>query len=187
MEDVKLPSAHPVYINVMESFVTQEVERQLKGLPERVCNYVKQTEVVTYALNRLPALYASSQKGWQYQCQVAERELQPQIQAAVRQAIAAVQVDPIRLSHPLQMPANEEAEAVLNALRSLFKTPDLDWATALKKLQTLQKNRQILGSKREGTHGIGRWQPGPYGPEVSWGRHRSQPPTPQGQSPFPLP
>ena len=50
------------YINVMEMLVEEEVTKQIKGLPPRILKYLKQTEVETYALNRLPSLYASSEK-----------------------------------------------------------------------------------------------------------------------------
>ena len=63
------------YINVMEMLVEEEVTKQIKGLPPRILKYLKQTEVETYALNRLPSLYASSEKGWQHQYEKAKREL----------------------------------------------------------------------------------------------------------------
>ncbi|HEY9887440.1 MAG TPA: late competence development ComFB family protein, partial [Candidatus Obscuribacterales bacterium] len=112
------PSApERAYINVMESLVAQEVGQQFQAVPARIRRYLRMEEVVTYALNRLPALYASSEKGWQCQRQLAKRDLHRQIKDAVRQAIMAVQVDPLRLSQPLQVSHNEEAEAVLQALR----------------------------------------------------------------------
>jgi len=92
-----------LYINVMEMLVAEEVSRQLASLPERVSKYVKRTEVETFALNRLPALYASSEKGLQHQYDRALHDYKPQIVSAVRQAFAAVQVDPIRLSQPLSL------------------------------------------------------------------------------------
>ncbi len=117
-----------LYINVMETLVSEEVSRQLAGLPERVAKYVKRLEVETFALNRLPALYASSEKGLQHQYDRALSECKPQIVSAVRQAFAAVQVDPIRLSQPLQL--NQEEEAVLQALRELLHQPELTWQAA---------------------------------------------------------
>ena len=87
-----------LYINVMEMLVSEEVSRQLASLPDRISKYVKRLEVETFALNRLPALYASSEKGLQHQYDRALHEYKPQIVSAVRQAFAAVQVDPIRLT-----------------------------------------------------------------------------------------
>jgi len=165
------------YINVMESLVAQEVARQLQDVPTRVRQYIKLEEVVTYALNRLPALYASSERGWQYQRQLAKRDMQRQIKDAVRQAIAAVQVDPIRLSQPIQLECQQEADAVLQALRSLFQIPDLNWAAALDRLRALQSSP--TGGDDRAASPTAVWRPGTYGREVAW-RDRRQPLT--GQS-----
>lgn len=106
---------HRSYVNVMELLVAEEVDRHLQELPPRIAKYVKRVEVETYALNRLPSLYASSEKGWQHQYEKARKEFRNQIRAAVRQALAAVQVDPIRLSEPLKMSDQVEAQAALQA------------------------------------------------------------------------
>ena len=129
------------YINVMELLVAEEVEQQLKSLSPRVIKYLKVVEVETYALNRLPALYASSEKGWQHQYEKAKRELRNQIKSAVRQAIAAVQVDPIRSSEPLQLSqAQDESSGVLDSLRDLLKQPDLGWDGVVSRLQDIVSN-----------------------------------------------
>ncbi len=70
-------------------------------LSPRLTQYIKRVEVETFALNRLPTLYASSQEGWLHQHQRARTEYQGQIKIAVRQALAAVQRDPLRSSTPL--------------------------------------------------------------------------------------
>ncbi|MEM1292097.1 MAG: late competence development ComFB family protein [Cyanobacteria bacterium P01_H01_bin.162] len=183
-------TAHPkLYINVMELLVAEEVGRQLAGLPERVSKYVKRTEVETFALNRLPALYASSEKGLQHQYEHAQHDLRAEILSAVRQAFAAVQVDPIRLSQPLQL--NQEEEAVLQALRELLKEPNLDWKSALREIQRIQDRRQSEAVKPrpaaarpvapkpqpisgEDPHHTTAWRPGTYGSRVSW-RPRESP------------
>ncbi|MBE7383770.1 MAG: late competence development ComFB family protein [Leptolyngbya sp. SIO1E4] len=163
------------YINVMESLVVQEVRQQLQHLPARVRRYIRVDEVVTYALNRLPALYASSEKGWQYQRQLAKRDLQKKTKAVVRQAIAAVQVDPIRLSQPIQAAQNTDAESVLQMLRAVFKTPDLNWSTALEKLKTAPHPPQQAEPVPAKNHGASPCLPTTYGGEVTWMKHRRQP------------
>jgi hypothetical protein len=179
------------YMNVMELLVSEEVEKQVKGMHPRVLKYLKRVEVETYALNRLPSLYASSEKGWQLQYEKAKRELHNQIKSAVRQAFAAVQVDPIRSSEPLNLQDNETANAALNALREMLKQPDLSWDGVINRLRSAlgQRNDQATaagateGSHRtryrdaapdkapldrpDGTHGH-YWRPGTYGSEVSW-------------------
>ncbi|CAD5976581.1 hypothetical protein PCC9214_04213 [Planktothrix tepida] len=97
------------YHNVMEDLVAEEVKRQLASLPPRLSQYIKRVEVETYALNRLPPLYASSKEGWMQQLKRGQAEFSPSIKTAVRQAIAAVQRDLLRHSTPL---SPEEATEV---------------------------------------------------------------------------
>ncbi|MEL6384347.1 MAG: late competence development ComFB family protein [Cyanobacteria bacterium J06626_18] len=192
-----------VYINVMEAAVIEEVDKQLRQLPDRVVKYIRRSEVETFALNRLPALYASSEKGFQHQRDRALQDLKPQIANAVRQAFAAVQVDPIRLSEPLKFADDSnEADAVLQALREWFHTPELTWQAALKKIQRLQRRGKTSSSKEPGVSqaasrmnsmpsnpptpssgqaaGSGHnaaWRPGTYGSRLNWKprKHHSEP------------
>lgn len=179
------------YMNVMEILVAEEVEKQLKTLQPRVLKYLRRVEVETYALNRLPSLYASSEKGWQHQYEKAKRELHNQIKSAVRQAFAAVQVDPIRVSEPLNLQNDEASIVALNALREMLKQPDLSWDGAINRL------RAVLGLRNDPVQQSGNpeashrtryrggapempsaervddshahyWRPGTYGSEISW-------------------
>lgn len=180
------------YINVMELLVTEEVDRQLQKLPERVLKYVKRAEVETYALNRLPALYASSQRGLQHQRDHGARALKSEIFSAVRQALAAVQVDPIRLSTPIQMREdNPEAEAVLQFLRDWLKSPDLTWEMALYKLDQLRHRRKGGSSLPQTSPRLASqdampsgpplppssWRPGTYGHRMGWKSRNRRPTT----------
>lgn len=115
------------YRNVMESLVVEEVEKQFQRLSARVTSYVNKAEVIAYALNRLPALYATSEKGWEQQRVRARKELDSQIIAAVRQAIAAVQRDPLRAVVPLQIGTDQESQVVLQELKELLGQDDLSW------------------------------------------------------------
>ncbi len=183
------------YINVMELLVAEEVTKQLKGLPPRMLKYLKQTEVETYALNRLPSLYASSEKGWKHQYEKAKRELFSQIKSAVRQALAAVQVDPIRSSEPLNITMDENAEEALDLLRTLYQQPDLGWDDAVERLRALLVSRQGTRETVDSNHSPNSptshrtrhrsdttmeseshpsyWRPGTYGSDVSWRQRRS--------------
>lgn len=101
------------YYNVMEDLVSEEVRGQLASLSPKLTQYIKQFEVETYALNRLPTLYASSREGWMHQQKRARKEFQGTIKTAVRQAIAAVQRDLLRSSTPLFQ--DEEATSELSS------------------------------------------------------------------------
>lgn len=88
----------PVYRNAIEPLVVEEVKRQLENLPPRLVKYINPAQVIAYALNRLPGLYATSAEGWHRQQQTAKEKLAHQIVMAVRQGLAAVQRDPLRVS-----------------------------------------------------------------------------------------
>jgi len=85
-----------VKINIMEVLVSQEVDRQLKTLPPAAIAQINQLDVATYALNRLPPLYAASKEGIAHQREEANRKYQEAITSAVQSAIATVQKNPIR-------------------------------------------------------------------------------------------
>lgn len=175
------------YFNVMELLVAEELEKQIHGLPPRVLKYLKRVEVETYALNRLPSLYASSEKGWQHQYERAKREFRNQIKSAVRQAIAAVQVDPIRMSKPLKVNSHEDAQVALNALRELLRQPELSWDGVVKRVKLIvtkvQGGQGATPTSAQTTHSAAerrstpehsrRWRPGTYGAEVSWKRQQA--------------
>ena len=159
------------YTNVMELLVAEEVDKQLAQLPTRVLKYVKRLEVETYALNRLPSLYASSEKGWQHQYDKAKRELDQQVCHAVRQALAAVQVDPIRLSKPLQLSIDGESQVALQTLREMLQQPDLSWEAAIRKVQQVLNagNAPQPNSDRPNRRDSRKvLRPGTYGRELTW-------------------
>jgi hypothetical protein len=161
------------YTNVMEVLVAEEVDRQLAQLPPRVLKYVKRLEVETYALNRLPPLYASSEKGWKCQYERAARTMHKQIADAVRQSIAAVQVDPIRSSQPLPLITGQGSEAVLAKLRKASGQPDLTWERILRRLRKKTESSTTAAAATAQNYPV--WRPGTYG-ESTW-RPKKQRPT----------
>lgn len=120
----------PTYKNVMEVLVKEEVEGQMKQLPPKLAEYIDRVEVATYALNRLPPLYASSQEGQRHQQVRGKQKYKNEISTAVRQAFAAVQRDPIRRSTPLTREEAAEYEVALAALeqiQQLLPHKQLSW------------------------------------------------------------
>lgn len=91
-----------VYRNAIEPMVVQEVEHQLRQLSPKMLKYIDPVQVIAYALNRLPALYATSEEGWNWQQARAKSKMKEQITTAVRQALVAVQRDPLKVSTPLK-------------------------------------------------------------------------------------
>ncbi|MEM6867219.1 MAG: late competence development ComFB family protein [Cyanobacteria bacterium P01_F01_bin.3] len=169
------PQADRAYTNVMERLVAEEVERQKGKLPPKLREYIKTVEVETYALNRLPALYASSEKGWQMQYEKAGKANADAISKAVRQGIAAVQVDPLRASQPLSVKQNDESEAVLTSFRNMLNQPELTWDDIMYKCKRLllprdHPDRPAL--KDESQHKAF-WQPGTHGGAEPWEKSRA--------------
>ncbi|MGD1804958.1 late competence development ComFB family protein [Dapis sp. BLCC M126] len=99
------------YINIMEQMVADEVNRQITLLPQKLAKYIKRADVETYALNRLPPLYASSKEGWKFQTKKAEEDYQKQIVSGVRHAFAAVQRDLLKNSTPLFVEEAQKASS----------------------------------------------------------------------------
>jgi hypothetical protein len=103
----------------METLVSKEVEKQLRHLPKHLNGYIDPIDVATYALNRLPPLYASSERGQFYQMQIGQTHFRSKITMTVRQAIAAVQQDPLRQAVPLTSAIHEDYQKALTALENL--------------------------------------------------------------------
>ncbi|MEB3278896.1 MAG: late competence development ComFB family protein [Lyngbya sp.] len=110
------------YHNIMEDLVAEEVRSQMALLSPRLTQYIQRIEVETFALNRLPTLYASSREGWLHQQKRARDEYQVKIKTAVRQALAAVQRDPLRSSTPLF----SEKEEVLAETATRSNTSEME-------------------------------------------------------------
>ena len=89
------------YKNAMEQLVHDEVDRQIKKCSFEILEEVNCFEVVAYALNRLPGLYATSEEGLYRQKKRGEEELKYEIQAVVRETLKLIQKKPIRFSTPL--------------------------------------------------------------------------------------
>jgi hypothetical protein len=115
--------------NLMETLVAQEVERQMAQLPAKVVQFIKIDDVMVFALNRLPALYANSKRGREMQRQQIAPALQKQIEMAVRKGLAAVQSDPFRATGDWQEPqtTTSQPEQVLQELKQVLKYDQLSW------------------------------------------------------------
>lgn len=118
-----------IYQNAMESLVEQEVDRQLKALPPKVASYINRLELIAYALNQLPALYATSEQGLQHQIRRGRATHGAQVAQAVQRAIAAIRRDPLRSYEPLQAKQSPVLQDVLFQLRRVLKNERLNWET----------------------------------------------------------
>ncbi|MEO0539362.1 MAG: late competence development ComFB family protein [Cyanobacteria bacterium P01_A01_bin.105] len=125
----KKPRPTTLSDNLTEKLVQTEIECQFATLPERVVRVVtsKRADVMAYALNRLPALYASTNRGRQKQESAVSDKFYAEVQMVVRQAIAAVSNDPLRTqSDSWQSVEAQECESALTKLKDLLKF-DCGW------------------------------------------------------------
>ncbi|MBW4560569.1 MAG: late competence development ComFB family protein [Mojavia pulchra JT2-VF2] len=111
----------------MEVLVVAEVQQQIQSLPSKIAKYINPSEVTAYALNRLPALYATSKRGWQRQLHRAKTEFHQKINTAVRQGIIAVQQDPLRADDLLDFQEENAVLSALQELKVLLQQEDLTW------------------------------------------------------------
>ena len=153
--------------NVMEVLVAEEIERQMKRLPANLKKFIRTLEVATYALNRLPPLYASSQQGFNKQKLKGRSQHSNKITQEVRKGLLVIQQDILRTSTPLvaEKDANldrsiEEAQAVLQELADYLPEKDLSWKNVvrlvkpilaeLKEQDRLENFTNNFGSKSSG-------------------------------------
>jgi Late competence development protein ComFB len=108
--------------NAMELLVADEINRQIQRYPENLSKYMNRIELATFALNRLPPLYASSEEGLARQKVRGKGEFQKQITEAVRQSFAAVQRDLLRNSKPLI--ADDDDREIIDARNALQELAD---------------------------------------------------------------
>jgi len=114
--------------NVLEDAVVAEAINQLRFSADGVRQKINLSEVAAYALNRLPPLYATTNRGWQQQCRRVEEEFKQQIQQAVEQALLNVRVDPWRPSTLIAVEVIECPADALARLRTIFSLPHLQWS-----------------------------------------------------------
>ena len=129
--------------NVMEDLVAEEIEKQLKRYPNNIVKFINRVEVATYALNRLPPLYASSHKGLNKQKIKGKSELQFKINKIVKEAICRVQQDVLRDSSPLTMELDQvsqelqEAEKALQELGAFLPYKEISWKNLVRTVKPI--------------------------------------------------
>lgn len=130
--------SHRYYKNVMEVFVEEEIRYQLDNNNTITFALTAKNlhEVATFALNRLPSLYASSMEGVEQQRRKlkTDRNLRKKVTLAVSQAFAAVERDPSRRGTPLEDEENKyspdllfEVKQKLTNLSETLPEKELSW------------------------------------------------------------
>ncbi|MDJ0555112.1 MAG: late competence development ComFB family protein [Microcoleaceae cyanobacterium MO_207.B10] len=77
--------------NAMTPLVTEEVELQLKKLPDDILKSINTIDVIAYTLNRVPPLYSTTKEGWEWQQKLAKENLIDMISRVTYLGIKAAQ------------------------------------------------------------------------------------------------
>lgn len=168
------PENDYIHRNVMEMLVADEIERQIVRLPSNIKKFINPIEVATYALNRLPALYASSQQGFNKQKLKGRSEHSVKITQEVRKGLAAVQQDLLRSSTPLLL-ENEseidksikEAKAALQELADYLPEKDLTWKNVIRLVKPIlaelkEQDSDVINSQKVKARGSELWEDSIY-------------------------
>ncbi|MFM2314400.1 MAG: hypothetical protein RLZZ04_3676 [Cyanobacteriota bacterium] len=160
-----------IHRNVMEILVAEEIERQIVRLPSNIQKFINAVEVATYALNRLPALYASSQQGFNKQKLKGRSEHSVKITQEVRKGFAAIQQDLLRNSTPLTS-ENEsseidksikEAKAALQELADYLPEKDLTWKNVIRLVKPIlaelkEQDSEIVNKQKVRSRSSNLWE-----------------------------
>jgi len=113
--------------NALEELVIEEAEAQYKRLGTDVKKRVDLSEVIAYTLNRLPPMYATTQRGWVQQRKKADQELGAAITKTVRNGFLSTQSDVLRQNDPIPDHELISQARSLFKLRKLFSKDYLKW------------------------------------------------------------
>lgn len=168
------PDNDYIHRNVMEVLVSEEIDRQIVRLPSNIKKFINPIEVATYALNRLPALYASSQQGFNKQKIKGRSQYSVNITQEVRKGFAAIQQDLLRTSTPLlsendsELDKNiKEAKAALQELSDYLPEKDLTWKNVVRLVKPIlaelkQQDPEAINTHKVRGRASGLWEDSIY-------------------------
>jgi len=129
--------------NAIEDIVLAEASLQLMHLPSELQQEIQLNEVVSFALNRLPPMYATTQRGWSKLRDRARTELKEKISQGVKNAIMAVRRDSMRMVDPLPATELDQVTIALSQLQELLHKPDLTWVEVPHAVYQALANRKL--------------------------------------------
>ncbi len=129
------------YMNVMELLVEDEVRHQVQKMSRRHAEQLQLGEIIAYALNQLPCLYATTTRGWDYQVKQGRQKYAALITQAVRCAINAVLRDPIMSAIALEVQIPVSLRNILYEIRVLLQDQDLEWKDVPPSIERLFHDR----------------------------------------------
>ncbi|PZU99333.1 MAG: hypothetical protein DCE90_02120 [Pseudanabaena sp.] len=126
--DSYIISASYFVVNVLEVLVKQEVVHQVSKMANVLPRKVGIDDVCAYVLNRLPAMYATTEQGIIWQTQRANEQLASQIESTIIQSLMTLSKTPRRLTDPIPLLKFEEGcEQAIAELRQIFQRNDITW------------------------------------------------------------
>jgi Late competence development protein ComFB len=153
--DFSTSSTNPqTYKNAMELLVQEEIDQLLPTLDPEIVTEINPIEVSTYALNRLPPLYASSEEGLVRQHERGKEEFDEEITAVVKRALEIVQERPVRFTTPLQEATNLDLQESKEALQELanwlwLSHRELSWQDLVKVIKDVITSNQPIATWTE--------------------------------------
>jgi hypothetical protein len=125
--------------NVLIEFVYKEANAQIQGLGSGIKDKYNTNEVVAYALNRLPPMFASTDVGLMQKRQEC-MAMQANITKVTRQALIAVRRDPLRQAQPLPDIELSNAPYALLGIQELLGGQNLMWCDLHQALEEAFEN-----------------------------------------------
>jgi hypothetical protein len=120
--------------NVLLEFVYREVNAQIQSLGSGIRHKYNIDEVIAYALNRLPPMFASTDVGLQAKRQEC-MAMQADITKVTRQALLGVRRDPLRIHEDLEDIELANATHALLTVQELLGWKNLMWCDLPKALE----------------------------------------------------
>jgi len=116
------------YSNIMENLVLGIAERRLQRLTPDIAAQIQIEDIVSYALNRLPPMYATSRRGMHQLREQVKAEMTNQVISVIKEAIAKVLQSPGRMIAPLPFDRfNMELNIAIEQLQTYFKDDQISW------------------------------------------------------------
>jgi hypothetical protein len=171
------------FVNAIEHPVVKEARLQLEEFSPQMKQHVKVVEVVAYALNRLPTMYATTRQGYINQHDHALSALNSQISDVVHRGFQIVQTgDPLHDLTPLPPQLLMNEAGVLHALRQLFRRKFLRWNDVPNAVRSIVIRKGKIGHLMNDSTATSQTtvlQPEPYNPNDPFGASNDSHPVPE--------
>jgi hypothetical protein len=116
------------FVNTLENLVSSICQRQISRLAPDLATRVSLEEAAAFALNRLPPMYATSERGLMYWRERARTELSNDILVTVRQGVITILKSPSRFLPPLPSDKfSTQQEVAIAELKDILQIEDIYW------------------------------------------------------------